>query len=120
MTPHELRSVALPQSGPVSSGTVLPFEDPTSPRRVTLQLPVCVRVFGCTTWLAYLTVPAARDPECRATLRRSWMFGHPSLTTLKPRGEQYADLISSSDRKQLFDFERESYKERPYLLCAGL
>lgn len=42
---------------------MLPFADPTSPRRVTLQLPVCVRVSGCTTWLAYLTVPVAREPE---------------------------------------------------------
>lgn len=38
----------------VSSGTVLPLEDPTAPRRVTSQLPVCVCVFGCTTWLTCL------------------------------------------------------------------
>ena len=68
---HRTSCVALhPQ---FSSGTVLPAsrgKDPTSPRRVTSQLPVCVRVFGCTTWPACLAGLVAREPECRATLRR--------------------------------------------------
>jgi hypothetical protein len=43
---------------------------PTSPRRVTSQLPVRVHVFGRTPWPACLAAPVAREPECRATLRR--------------------------------------------------
>jgi hypothetical protein len=40
-----------------------------APRRVTLQMPVCVCVFGCTTGFALTRVLGS--PQCCATLRRA-------------------------------------------------
>jgi hypothetical protein len=55
---HRTSCVALHA---VSSGTVLPLDDPTAPRRVTSQLPVCVCVFGCTTWAGLLALQGPVD-----------------------------------------------------------